>query len=292
MRNLWFASLSAGAILAAGMMLVPQSGVAEEAPVPGPFDVATVAQGMAIVPVPLHMEGKDAAKVGYGSYLINAVGGCNDCHTNPNWAEGGNPYLGEPTQVNTQGYLGGGAAFGPFISRNLTPDSSGMPAALSLSDFKEVLNHGTDFKHIHDEIAPILQVMPWPLHHNLTDRDKEALYEYLSAIPCLEGGPGTVENRCQAPASTQAVVAPDKTSTVQPELQLNGSMSTSADGKPLKYFWTIPSGYPPAGVLQGRTATPTIQFSRTRGTYAFDLTVTDSTGATSTARSTIEYSGR
>jgi hypothetical protein len=36
----------------------------------------------------------------------------------------------------------------------------------------------------------ILQVMPWPVYSKMTDRDKRAIYEYLSAIPCIPGRPG------------------------------------------------------------------------------------------------------
>ena len=28
--------------------------------------------------------------------------------------------------------------------------------------------------------------MPWPMFHNMTDHQLTAIYEYLSAIPCLE----------------------------------------------------------------------------------------------------------
>jgi hypothetical protein len=30
-----------------------------------------------------------------------------------------------------------------------------------------------------------LQVMPWPVFRNITDRDMRALYEYLRAIPSV-----------------------------------------------------------------------------------------------------------
>jgi hypothetical protein len=36
----------------------------------------------------------------------------------------------------------------------------------------------------------LLQVMPWPVYRNMTDRDLRAIYEYLRAIPCVEGDPG------------------------------------------------------------------------------------------------------
>ena len=32
--------------------------------------------------------------------------------------------------------------------------------------------------------------MPWPIYANMNDHDLRAIYEYLSAIPCLEGDPG------------------------------------------------------------------------------------------------------
>ena len=35
-----------------------------------------------------------------------------------------------------------------------------------------------------------LQIMPWPEFRLMTDRQLTAVYTYLSAIPCLEGGPG------------------------------------------------------------------------------------------------------
>ena len=37
--------------------------------------------------------------------------------------------------------------------------------------------------------AGLLQIMPWPGLKNLTDHDLRAVYEYLSAIPCVAGPP-------------------------------------------------------------------------------------------------------
>jgi hypothetical protein len=42
-----------------------------------------IAQGFRLSPVPLNMKGRNPDLVGLGSYLVNAVGGCNDCHTCP-----------------------------------------------------------------------------------------------------------------------------------------------------------------------------------------------------------------
>ena len=70
-------------------------------------DASRVQQGFAIAPVPLNLVGKNPALVGLGSYLVNAVGGCNDCHTSPSYASGGNPFLGQPKGINAAHYLAG-----------------------------------------------------------------------------------------------------------------------------------------------------------------------------------------
>ncbi len=146
--------------------------------------------GLAIAPVKLNLEGRNPSLVGLGSYLVNAVAGCNDCHTHPNFAPGGDPYKGQPKMINAAQYLAGGRAFGPFVSRNITPEApSGRPAGLTFEQFKEVLHHGTDFDHAHPQFGPLLQVMPWSVYQSMTDHDMRAIYEYLSSIPHAEPGP-------------------------------------------------------------------------------------------------------
>jgi hypothetical protein len=102
-------------------------------------------RGFEIAPVPLNIEGKDPALVGLGSYLVNASGGCNDCHSagpQTEYLPGGNPFFGQPVRINPATYLGGGRDFGPLpptpgsphiVSRNLTPDKTGFPRAAALS---------------------------------------------------------------------------------------------------------------------------------------------------------------
>ena len=113
---------------------------------------------------------------------------------------------------------------GPVIvSRNLTPDKNGLPEGHTLEQFMAILRTGKDFDHIHPtcqsdtdpNIAlgicippPVdgskLQVMPWPVFHNMTDHQIEAVYEYLSAIPCIDndfapppaGAPNELRNDC------------------------------------------------------------------------------------------------
>lgn len=134
--------------------------------------------GMAIAPVPLDLSHKNPRYVGMGSYIVNSAGGCNDCHTNPPYAPGGDPFKGEPEKINTAGYLAGGTAFGPFVSRNLTPCHNGRPE-WSYAEFVDMMRHGTDM----DNPGQTLQVMPWPNYGKMTDCDLRAVYEYLRAIP-------------------------------------------------------------------------------------------------------------
>jgi hypothetical protein len=93
------------------------------------------------------------------------------------------------------------------------------------------------------------------------------------------------------PAVTAAKAGPKDVTVVTRQFQLDGTGSTSFDGKPLTYKWSIPPGSPGAGLLGGETATPTVQFSIARGPYTFQLTVTDSTGKTSTDTVTINFAG-
>lgn len=136
--------------------------------------------GLEIAPVELDLEGRNLAMVGRGSYIVNAQGGCNDCHTNPPYANGGNPFLGEPEQINAARYLAGGMAFGPVVSANITPDENGLPAGLTAQEFVELMRTGID-----PEDGELLQVMPWPVFGKMTDHDLRSVYEYLSAIPSV-----------------------------------------------------------------------------------------------------------
>lgn len=185
-----------------------------------------VEAGFALAPVPLNLQGKDRGMVGLGSYLVNAVASCNDCHSagpETAYAPGGNPYFkGNPPQVINQGtYLGRGRNFGALlpgtpeiVSRNLTPDRTGLPAGgLTFAKFLHILRTGEDLDHVHPNCSAtvttgcfpafqpfngdLLQIMPWPVYHNMRERDLRAIYEYLRAVPCVEGPPsGVLHNDC------------------------------------------------------------------------------------------------
>jgi hypothetical protein len=153
-----------------------------------------IQRGQDLAPVPLNMDGLNPALVFEGSYIVNAQGGCNDCHTVPSYAPGGNPFFGQPEVINAPCYLAGGAVFGPFVSRNITPRANGLPAGRTLEQFKELMHHGTDFRTPPDG-TPLLQVMPWTVYGKMSDRELAAIYEFLRAIPMINPRPAS----CVAP---------------------------------------------------------------------------------------------
>jgi hypothetical protein len=151
-------------------------------------DANLVRHGLAIAPVRLDLRGKNLALVGLGSYYVNAVSECFDCHTNfPQYLQNGNPFLGQPEQINIDNYLRGGRAFpavdltgveSPIRSRSLRPEN-GLPAGLTFAEFVHVMRDGTDYDHP----GRLLQLMPWPTFERMTDRDLLAIYTYLSTLP-------------------------------------------------------------------------------------------------------------
>jgi hypothetical protein len=172
--------------------------------------------GFDAAPVHLNMKGKNEALVGLGSYLVNVAGDCNGCHSagpQTEYLPGGNPYLNQPTMINTTTYLGGGRDFGflgpptnaasaHIISRNLTPDWTGLPEGGNTFDqFVMIMRTGVDPDQRHPNCTGtlnsgclpqpfdgnLLQIMPWPNLKNLSDHDLRAIYEYLSAVPCIQG---------------------------------------------------------------------------------------------------------
>ncbi len=188
-----------------------------------------IRRGFEIAPVPLNLRGKDVRLVGLGSYIVNGAGHCNVCHSAgpaTEYADGGNPYFkgNQPTVINPATYLGGGRVFpvqapgAPVIvSRNLTPDWTGRPeGGRHFEDFRVILTTGVDLDHVHANCTDpsitssntcfplnlpfdgdLLQIMPWPEDRHMSEQDMRAIYEYLSAVPCIAGPPtGVLHNQC------------------------------------------------------------------------------------------------
>jgi len=188
-----------------------------------------IQKGFAIAPVTLNLQHKNRSLVGLGSYIVNANVPCNECHgAGPalnQFLPGDNPYFGQTAVIDPAAYLGGGRSFGApvtgsavIISRNLTPDKTGLPAGgHTFGEFVQIMRTGVDLDHLHPTCATgssgpivntgcipapfngdLLQTMPWPGLRNLTNHDLRAIYEYLSAVPCVTGpsAPSPRHNDC------------------------------------------------------------------------------------------------
>src|SRR3954452_1713684 len=102
-----------------------------------------IAYGLSHAPVPLNLKGLDRALVAHGSYIVNAQGDCNGCHSRQEFAPGGDPVTGEPIKINKKGYLAGGREFGPgIVSANLTPDEHGLPGGMTYKKYLAAIRLG------------------------------------------------------------------------------------------------------------------------------------------------------
>lgn len=196
--------------------------------------------GYAAVPLglQLNLKGLNPDLVGIGSYIVNAQADCNGCHTtNPatEYNDPGNPFFNQhPAKVNLSTYLAGGNDFGPvgagivngvigpgpdIITRNLTPDHTGLPeGGHTYAEFLNIIRTGHDYDQLHlncsstvkdncyfatpgNEIdGTLLQIMPWPTFSHMSDNDIQAIYEYLKAVPCNANSSSPypwVRNVCQ-----------------------------------------------------------------------------------------------
>lgn len=150
----------------------------EKPPVETPLS-AQAEKGLAIVPFALDTTGLTNAekeRIGTGSYLVNGLAICQNCHQTPQPA-------GPPQ------YLSGGVSFpiGPsgelVYARNLTPDPD-KGLRLTEDQFLEVMRTGKDFKS--DSQNEQLIVMPWQTFRWMTDEDIKSIYAYLQKVPAIK----------------------------------------------------------------------------------------------------------
>ena len=133
------------------MLLLSGVSLADES-----IDSSRIQQGYDISPIPrsrLSLKDNNPARVGWGSYLVNAVGDCAIAAAATRFlsiSRKGNPAAILPRAIlmkallgtrsvkgqlvanfNVSHYLAGGQCFGPFMARNLTPDANGLPEGLT-----------------------------------------------------------------------------------------------------------------------------------------------------------------
>jgi mono/diheme cytochrome c family protein len=152
-------------------------------------------KGLTLAPFNLDVTGLSNAekeRIGLGSYYLNALVLCNDCHQKPN-PNGPPEYLGGGTQF----------AIGPtgekVYSRNLTPHpETGLK--LTEAQFIEAIRTGKDFKAAEQGDNEQLIVMPWPVYRWMTEEDLKSIYAYLKKVP-------PVNNRVDADIKGAAAAA-------------------------------------------------------------------------------------
>jgi phospholipase C len=108
----------------------------------------------------------------------------------------------------------------------------------------------------------------------------------------LNPATGTVMTGSSTPTptgQTLAVASPKNAQVFTPYVQLDGTASTSANGGPLAYQWTVLSSGLAATISGANTSMPTLQFGGGHGVYSVQLTVTDSNGVSSTDTLSVVY---
>lgn len=144
-----------------------------------------------------------ADRVARGKYLVNSVGGCNDCHTpmkmgphgpEPDMARylSGHPegMPVAPAPALRDGWLYAGNAtntafagpWGVSYAANLTSDESTGLGVWTEELFVTAIRSG---KHL-GVGRPIMPPMPWPTYSKATDEDLKAIYAYLKTVPALK----------------------------------------------------------------------------------------------------------
>ena len=144
---------------------------------------------------------ENRAKVGRGSYLVNAIMNCNRCHTESSGVTAvdvnAGRYLAGGVDINTLLHIRFKVGF-PLLSRNLTPatgsgagggggggggggtGSGGL--SLTETEFIQSMRFGADFRRP----GGALRIPPhFPTGYELTLDDLKAIFAYLQAIPIV-----------------------------------------------------------------------------------------------------------
>lgn len=160
-----------------------------------------------------------------GSYIVTAVGGCDDCHTpkrmTPNGPEpdmtrrlaghpAGDKLAAVPPGVIApdkwaglvNGHLTAWAGpWGISFSRNLTPDTATGLGSWTEEMFIKTIRTG---KH-QGEGRNLLPPMPWSVYKNMTDDDLKATWAFLRSLPAINNAvpdPVPPPQSAAAPIST------------------------------------------------------------------------------------------
>ena len=143
-----------------------------------------------------------AADIKRGEYLVNAIGGCSDCHTPHIMTSQGpapdmNRFLAGAPQDEKATDIPNGAVgpdswgamvsqdmttwagpWGVSFSSNLTPDSATGIGSWTDKTFIAAIRNGKYWGNGRDLLPP----MPWQDFRNMTDNDLRDIYAYLMSL--------------------------------------------------------------------------------------------------------------
>jgi mono/diheme cytochrome c family protein len=141
------------------------------------------------------------APVERGSYLVNTIGACSNCHTPRIAGQGATPNLELRLSGGTQTF---NEPFFTVKGTNITPDRDTGIGAWSDDDIKRALTEG-----VRPNGVPLAMVMPSNFLKVLTARDLDAMVAYLRSVP-------PVRNEVQAPNYKAPMPAPAYPGAGQP----------------------------------------------------------------------------
>jgi hypothetical protein len=173
-------------------------------------DPGHILRGTAIDPLDVAppTDPTQASLFGRGSYLVNAVVGCPQCHSNPD-----RDYQTPTNAVNTNGYMKGGTVFAartaaPVLGvvRSMTANLIGKTHGffngpnISFQVFLTTITqgvHGDEQPADGGALRPLAWPMPWAHFRNMGVDDLEALYTYLRWLavnaPASTGDAGSAD---------------------------------------------------------------------------------------------------
>jgi mono/diheme cytochrome c family protein len=166
--------------------------------------VALMAWGIGSSPLAAQA-GPAAGKVSaeHGKYLVEAIGGCNDCHTPYKMGDNGpepdmtrmlsghpsDLQLPPPPAAKGPWIAGVDATFtawwGPWgisYTKNLTPDKETGLGLWTEQQFVDTIRNGREQGHGRQLLPP----MPWEGFRNMTDDDLKSIFAFLKTIPAIK----------------------------------------------------------------------------------------------------------
>jgi mono/diheme cytochrome c family protein len=161
-----------------------------------------------------------------GEYLVNAAGGCGDCHSpktmtpegpveDKSRALSGHPaepklppppkLAAGPWAIAASGDLTAWSGpWGVTYTRNITPDKETGIGDWTEQNFIDTLRTGKRM----GKGRPIMPPMPIPVIKNMTDEDLKAIYAYLMSIPPIKNA--VPEPELAPPPGAAPAAAPAK----------------------------------------------------------------------------------